>query len=199
MHSPPFSAIVTAARALAVLLLLAGCAARAVPRDELVPARAVRGDSAQTALLSPDERLATQRVVVRDFFRPTGGQARWIDPRPLPARRDSQAEADARPDDDWAEHLAAATDIPRVCPLLGENDAGENAPCRGRPGGVLRISAPYALAGGDTVVVYARYAPVRAEEDPSAAAERRGDELEFQLVRRRGGWHIARHRTVQAP
>jgi len=199
MHPPPCSAIATAARAVGVMLLLAGCAARGVPRDELTPARAVRGDSARTELLSPDERLATQRSVVRGFFRPTGGQARWIDPRPLPARRDSQADAQVAPDDGWAEDLAAATDVPRVCPLLGENDLGEGGPCRGRPGGVLRLSAPYALAGGDTVVVYARYAPVRAGEDPSAVTGRWGDELEFQLVRRRGGWHIAKHRTVQAP
>ena len=199
MHSPPRAAVLTAARTLGVVLLLAGCAARSAPLDELVPARAVRGDPAQTELLSPAERLATQSAVVRGFFRPTGGQARWIDPRPLPARRDSQAEAQVRPDDGWAEELAAATGMQRVCPLLAESDLGEDEPCRGRSGGVLRVSAPYALPGGDTVMVYARYAPVRAAEDPSSAADRPSyDELEFELVRRGDGWHIAKHRTVRA-
>ena len=65
-----------------------------------------------------------------------------------------------------------------------------------RAGGVLRFSPPYE-EGRDSVVVFARYAPVAAGETPRPVGAR-ATEMEFHLVRRpgEGVWRIETKRTI---
>ena len=173
------------------IALLFACAKPAPPAAEPAPVSVFRGVPAQAALLSDAEQVETYRTLVRDFFRPTGGQARWIDPRLLPHRRDA---ADSLSDDTaWLEELVPSIGLRRVCALDGPDHE-----CRGRHGGVLRFSLPYA-ASTDTIRVFARYVPVAKGEDPAAVANRVGFEEEFSLTRRNGRLHISRHRTVGEP
>ena len=204
---------VTRARHAAVALIaavLAGCAQRppeprgaapaaavesgSISETTPIPAGATRGTPAQRAQVAGESGLAVYRTVVRDFFRPTRGQARWIDPRPLPDARTIVEEDRVRADDAWAAAIVAAIGHPNVCAL--EGDDGE---CRGRAGGVLRLSAPYAV-GTDSAVVFARYATVHAGEEPAQAARvagRQGPELQFWLVRQGAGWRLLREATLQ--
>ena len=161
-----------------------------------IPAAAERGTPEQRALLDEESRMSAYRSLIRDFFRPSRGQARWIDPRPLPDARSAAAEDQERADDAWAAKVVAAVAHPRVCAL-----EGEDRECRGRPGGVVRLSAPYAI-DADTILVLARFATVHAGEDPSTAASTRargGPELQFWLARRGQGWKVVREATLQEP
>lgn len=171
-----------------------GCAAR--PKDALRPipdlrasgADGVRGTASAAAAVSDGEQVAIIREIVRAFYRPTGGQARWIDPQPLAHRRSLEADSSSVPDDDWALAIVQAVGLGRVC-VLDESDHE----CRGRPGGVLRFSRVYS-AGSDTGRVFARYEPVRRDSRMGPAHE-----MEFHIVPDRGGWRIATKRSVAAP
>ncbi|MFN2565124.1 MAG: hypothetical protein ABR499_08975 [Gemmatimonadaceae bacterium] len=147
----------------------------------------LRGDEAAAAALSWSEQIEIVREVVRSFFRPRMGQARWIDPQPLSHRRRSDADSLVPADAEWATAIADAVGLLRVCAL-----GGSDAECRGRSGGVLRFSPPYA-ARSDSAVVFARYTPVRQGE---TAASGPGFELEFHVVRRDGRWHVVSRRTI---
>ena len=144
-------------------------------------------------MIAADQRLEIYRELVRGFFRPTRGQVRWIDPQLLAHRRERALDSLALEDDEWAEAVARTIGLRRVCAL-----DTPDAECRGRPGGILRLSAPYALSGGDAdpAVVFARYSTVRAGE-PTAPGP--GFEMEFHLVHRDGAWRIVSKRTVAEP
>lgn len=178
---------------------LLGCASspvrgvpRPIPDDSRPVDTRVRGTATAAASITPDRRLEIYRELVRSFFRPTRGQARWIDPQPLSHTRDVASDSLAVEDDAWADEMVRTIGLRRVCVLDVRDDE-----CRGRPGGVLRFSAPYALSSaGDSAIVFARYSSVRAGEP---AVPRAGFEMEFRLARRDGAWRIVSKRTVASP
>lgn len=166
------------------------------PIPEQPPLRGVpdvRGSESAASRIPGEQRLAIVSEIVRRFFRPTRGQARWIDPQPLAHRRGWSADSAAHTDEEWAAGIAEAVGLRRVC-ALDENDVR----CRGRPGGVLRFSVPYA-SGADSAVVFARYTPVEKGTAASPGSGFGGFELEFNMVRRDGRWHIAGKRTIAGP
>jgi hypothetical protein len=177
----------------AAALSLVGCA-RPYRIPDLAPGPVaspeVRGTQASARAISGEQQLQIVAEVVRSFFRPSLGQARWIDPRPLAHRRTRDADSAAPADEDWAEGIVQAAGLRRVCTL----DAGSE--CTGRAGGILRFSAPYA-EGCDSVVVFARYAPVSSGEWRAPGSE--FSEMEFHLVRRDREWRIVSKRTVSSP
>jgi hypothetical protein len=68
--------------------------------------------------------------------------------------------------------------------------------CRGRHGGVLRLSAPY-RAGDDEARVYVRWTPARDQGGPLPALGHPVFEMAFTMTRvGRGGWRIASQRGV---
>ena len=186
----------TCAGATMIALLLCSCAGQSVretwypiPEHETVrDVSPVRGTEA-TVLPWPEQALIL-REVVRGFYRPMMGQARWVDPRPLAHRRTFTADSAMPPREDWGAAVVEAVGLTRVC-LLAERDEA----CRGRPGGVLRFSIPYAV-GPDSAIVYAQYAPLQATEGDARAT---GFELEFRLQRSEHGWRMVSRRTVAAP
>lgn len=169
------------------LALTAACVGRG--RDSFGPipdvawtATAMRG--APEAALDQFEQPRIIGTLIRDFFRPVGGQARWVDGRALPHLRSAVADSLEERDELWAESIVRATGIGRVC-VHGP----ANAACDGRPGGVLRFSRVYA-AGRDSARVFARY---------SSPAMTSGSEMGFLLVRRDGQWTIASKGDVPRP
>jgi hypothetical protein len=167
-------------------VVAAGCAGG--PRGSLQPipehaaqASAVRGTDAAARAIPEEQEIEIISEVVRTFYRPTMGQARWIDARPLANERTTAADSLAKPEEDWADAIVAAAGLRRVCTA----DADEA--CRGRPGGTLRFSKPYAT-GPESAVVFAQYSPV--------AGGPGGSEMEFRMVRRERAWHIDSKQTV---
>lgn len=174
---------------------LTACARRAVPAPAPEPAAydaPQRGTPEARARLGRDDEVAILAALVRDFFRPSGGQARWIDPRPLGDVRDARADSLAEPDEAWAEAVRATASRGRVC-VVGADESA----CRGREGGVLRFSRAYA-DGDARARVFARYLPARDEGDGPEAV-RAGFEMVLTMVRRGEGWRIASERVVRAP
>jgi hypothetical protein len=175
------------------LLLVAGCrTARGVvgdaPEQRDPPAR---GDAAARAALTRDDAMAMYAVIVTRFFRPSGGQARWIDPRPLGDVR-GPADSSAAPDDAWADAVRDATGHARVC--VFDPDAAES--CRGRHGGVLRLSAPYA-DGDDAARVFVRWTAARSQGGELPVLGHPTFEMVFTMERvGRGGWRIVRQRAI---
>ncbi len=177
---------------------LLGCAGRLVRvqpiPDEPQPIEAPqrRGSERDALMIAPAERVEIYRELVRSFFRPTRGQARWIDPQPLSHRRERVADSLALEDDEWVDTIVRTIGLRRVCAL----DASD-ADCRGRPGGVLKFSTPYsASAGSDSAIVFARYSNVTAGQPAVPGA---GFEIEFHLARRDGEWRIVSKRTISGP
>ena len=178
---------------------LLGCAGRLVRAaqpipDEPRPATApqLRGLERDAARIPPAERMEIYRELVRAFFRPTRGQARWIDPQPLSHRRERASDSLALEDDEWAAALVRTIGLRRVCALDGGDEE-----CRGRPGGVLRFSVPYAASAGiETAIVFARYSNVTAGQPAVPGA---GFEMEFHVTRRDREWRIVSKRTISGP
>jgi hypothetical protein len=160
----------------------------AAPAESFDPPQ--RGDAAAARAVAPDDRLNIYAAIVRDFFRPFGGQARWIDPRPLGDVRDARADRVAAPDIEWAESLREAIAHDRVC-VLGLDEDG----CRGRRGSLLRFSPPYA-EDAERAHVFARVIP-GFEDTPAAKPDAGTFEMEFTMERRGQGWRIAGKRTVR--
>ncbi|MEX2151799.1 MAG: hypothetical protein WD825_00575 [Gemmatimonadaceae bacterium] len=169
---------------MALCITIAGCAGytreslRPIPDHQTASAASldVRGTEEAARRIASDQQMAIIVEVVRRFYRPLMGQARWIDPQPLAHRRTQSADSLIPADEDWAIAIVSSVALRRVCPLTEAN-----AQCSGHPGGVLRFSAPYST-GDDSAVLYARYTPVRI----GAASE-----TEFRMVRRGGVWSIA--------
>ena len=163
---------------------------RAVPAAVASP---VRGTEEAADSVPEQVRTAVYRSLVRTFFRPVAGQARWIDPQPLGEKRgaaDSAIHAvsddELPPDAGWAAGIAEAAALERVCVLGGAEDG-----CRGRKGGVLRFSPVYA-AGPGRVRVYVRYTPHGGAEGPVT-------EQRFTLAQRSDYWRIVEHVDVTTP
>jgi hypothetical protein len=176
-----------------------GCAARVAreswyPIPEQAPPTGavpdVRGTDAAAAAVPSSQQIEILREVVRGFFRPSMGAVRWIDPRPLSHRRADSGDTLVKADYDWGAAIVSAVGLRRVC-LLDESDGD----CRGRAGGVLRLSTPYA-DGRDSAVVFVRYSGVAKGELPMPAA---GFELEFHLLRRDSTWRIVSRQTIAGP
>ena len=156
-------------------------------------ASSVRGTEEAADSVPEQVRTAVYRSLVRTFFRPVAGQARWIDPQPLGEKRGSADSAihavsddELPPDAGWAAGIAEAVALERVCVLGGAEDA-----CRGRKGGVLRFSPVYA-AGPGRVHVYVRYTPHGGAEGPVT-------EQRFTLAQRSDYWRIVEHVDVSTP
>ena len=175
-------------------LVSAACSSHKPPSAQVIAAESpIRGNEEQADSVSDQDRTAVYRTLLRDFYRPTSGQARWVDTRPLGEKRgaaDTTARAmsddEAPPDASWAESVAEASGLERVCVLGGAEDG-----CRGRSGGVLRFSPVYA-DGPRRVHVYARYTPHGGAEGPTS-------ELRFTLVRRSDEWRITDKTSVPSP
>ena len=187
-------------RRVIVVLVLAtlGCASRSLrealtPIPERAPLEVVpdqRGDEAAANAISSSDQIAIASVVISSFFRPTPGQARWIDPQLLSHRRTPAADSLGEVEFEWATAVADAVGRRRVCAL----DVADES-CRGLPGGVLRFSNAYAT-GPDAAVVFVRYTPVGRGERPPAGD---GFELEFDVARRGSEWRVVSRRTNARP
>jgi hypothetical protein len=180
-----------------LLCAIAACGAGTISRQSTRPipelptaaASDVRGTPAAAALIADEDQVMIIREVIRRFFRPLRGQARWIDPQPFAHRRSAAADSAMPLEENWVLDIVTATGLSNVCPL-----SEGNLRCQGMPGGVLRFSEPYA-AGTDSAVVYAVYTPVQGGAAPRSRA---GMELEFHLARREGAWAIVNRRSLQS-
>ena len=153
----------------------------------------VRGTEEAADSVPELTRTAVYRSLIRDFFRPVAGQARWIDPQPLGEKRgtadstiNAVADDELPPDAGWAASILEAAGMERVC-MLGGDETG----CTGRKGGVLRLSPVYA-AGPDRVHVYVRYTPHGGAVGPVT-------EQRFTLRKRGDYWRIDDNATVSTP
>jgi len=153
----------------------------------------VRGTEEAADSVPEATRTAVYRNLLRDFFRPISGQARWIDPHPLGEKRGAAdstihaiADDELPPDGGWAAFILEAAGMDRVCVLGGAEDS-----CAGRKGGVLRLSPVYA-AGPDRVHVYVRYTPHGGAVGPVT-------EQRFTLTRRGDYWRIDDHAAIPTP
>jgi hypothetical protein len=178
----------------ATCALSTACASHKPRSTDVTPATSpIRGTEEQADSVSDQDRNAVYRTLLRDFYRPTSGQAQWIDTRALGEKRgaaDSAARAmsddEVPPDASWAESVAEASGLQRVCVLGGAEDN-----CRGRRGGVLRFSPVYA-AGPGRVRVFASYTPHGGDVGPIS-------EMGFTLARRSDEWHIVNKTSVPSP
>jgi imidazolonepropionase-like amidohydrolase len=195
----------------AIAMLAANCAGKRVNEvwypipdrtaDSQSPAsRDVRGTRTAAAAIPGDEDTEIIRDVLVQFYFPTSGQARWIDPRPLAHVRGA-ADDTVGADFDWVDEIVALAHRPNICPLDGRLET--RGLCKGKPGGVLRFSTPYS-AGRDSAIVYATYRPV---PDSTGKVGRVGNvgnvgkpesELQFRLRRSDDGW-VIRGKTTVSP
>jgi hypothetical protein len=173
---------------------LAGCAGmitrqsmRPIPEMPPVAASETRGTAEAASRIGDEHQAMIIREVVRRFFRPLRGQARWIDPQPLSHRRSGSADSAMALEENWVLDIVLAIGLTNVCPLTEGN-----LRCRGMPGAVLRFSEPY-WAGPDSAVVYALPTAVQRGETPTSSP---GSEIEFHLARRAGAWVIVNRRTL---
>jgi hypothetical protein len=157
------------------------------------PESPVRGDAVARAALSRDDELSIDAVILRRFFRPSGGQARWIDPRPLADTRGAAADSAVDADDAWADAVRDAAGLARVC--VADPDAEQGA-CRGRRGGVLRFSRAYRDADYGARV-FVRYTPA-ADEGAGPVPNGAVFELAFAMARDGRAWRIVEQHAVQA-
>lgn len=134
---------------------------------------AVRGNSVAAGALSNDDQRQIVSFVLRTFYQPTNGQARWLDPRPLAHTR-SAADDTVGADPDFADEVVASTRNSRTCVLDYRDSA-----CRGKAGGVVRFSWPYRV-GKDSAIVFGTYAP----RDSAGKTSPVQSEMQFRLK-----WH----------
>lgn len=135
-----------------------------------------RGTDAQAERLGNADEQEIIANVVRGFFRPIRNQVRIIHDRPLSNFQDVVADSAMPPDRNRAEALTRTIGLQRVC------TQASNTECSGMPGGTLRFSRAYGVAK-DTALIYAQYGNA-----PGG--------LEFRMVRRPDGWHMAARRSV---
>lgn len=153
----------------------------------------IRGTEEAADSVQEQDRTEVYRTLLRNFYRPAPGQARWIDPHPLGEKRGSSdttiravSDDETPPDAGWAAFVVEASGMQRVCVLGGAEDD-----CRGRTGGILRFSPVYA-AGPRRVHVFARYTPHGGAVGPIT-------ELRFTLGRRSDSWRIVDRAPVSNP
>jgi hypothetical protein len=182
---------------LLVCAVLAACVAgtinrqsmRPIPEMPSAPAPETRGTAEAASRIADEDQVMIIREVIRRFFRPLRGQARWLDPQPLAHRRSAAADSAMAREENWVLDIVMATGLSNVCPLTEANRR-----CQGLPGGVLRFSEPYSLSA-DSAIVFATYSPVQRGTAPKPGS---GSEIEFHLVRRDTTWGIVNRRTLIA-
>ena len=180
---------------LLALATLAACGAGVINRQSMRPvpelpnavASETRGTAEAASRIGDEDQVMILREVIRRFFRPLRGQARWVDPQPLAHRRSPAADSAMPREENWVQDIVMAVGLSNVCPLTESN-----LRCRGLPGGVLRFSEPYS-AGADSAIVYATYNAVQRGETPRGGT---GSELEFHMVRRDTMWALVNRRTL---
>lgn len=180
----------------ALVLCAGGCASQMartgvtrVPEQRSIAARDVRGTDAASSTFSVGDEVAIYKALVHGFYRPTGGQVRWIDPQRLSHRRMPAADSAEVAEPELAATIVGAVGLLRVC---RRGDAA--TACAGRDGGVLRFSAPYAT-GQDSAAVFVRYAPTRGTGPELAGL---AWEIEFHLARDDRGWRVVNRLNVDA-
>ena len=161
---------------------------RPVPELPPAPSSATRGTADAASRIADEDQVMIIREVIRRFFRPLRGQARWLDPQPLAHQRSVAADSAMPLEENWVLDIVTATGLSNVCPL-----SEGNLRCQGMPGGVLRFSEPYSV-GPDSALVYAGYTPVQRGAAPRAS--RGSTEIEFHLARRDGAWTIVNRRSL---
>jgi hypothetical protein len=185
----------TSTLALALAALLACAGARKperswppVPNISADSVLLVRGTAAAAGALSNEDQTEIVSRLLRQFYYPTDRQARWLDPRPLSHIRAHTADDTVGADPDFADEAVGARN-PLIC-VLGGRDFG----CRGKTGGIVRVSWPY-LVGKDSAIIFATYTP-RDSLGKSSAPQA---EQRFRF--RRGGdgyWDLAGNSPVDA-
>ena len=84
---------------------------------------------------------------------------RGASPPPAPAPVPAAPDPPLRGDDEWALAVRESADpSARVCVVEADEE-----PCRGRTGGILRLSRAYADRGGSAARVFVVYTPMRDE------------------------------------
>lgn len=173
-------------RLLSIVCITLGACMGAGVNTAPVPERAtgdvhVRGTEAQQLSVADETEIVAN--VVRGFYRPIRGQARWVDAQPLAHERTPSADAAMPANRERAEALARAIGHQRVC-ARPQQDA---SPCANQPGGVLRFSPAYS-AGADRAVIFVEYSPL-AGGPPS--------EMQFRMLRGAGGWNMESRRSLE--
>jgi hypothetical protein len=144
--------------------------------------------AAETIAVAPEAWARLYGPVLR-FYRPSSGQARWLEPRLLPASRGDTAGP--RLDSATVRMIIAASGVARLC-VRGIAPAEG---CEAARGGILRLSAPYA-ADTQTARVVARFEGVPGPYAPGTAYS--GTEV-FLLRRAGDAWVIAAHEPAAVP
>lgn len=174
-------------------LALATACHGAAPNETPAPERAEppqRGDAASARAVDRDDQLSIYSVLLRRFFRPSGGQARWIDPRPLTDVRDAHADSVATAEVEWADAIRELTGLAHVCVLGVDEDD-----CHGRRGTLLRFSPAYATAPTEARV-FVRIVANYDDRGPLLVDMDRW-EMAFTMARDGRAWRIAEKRMVR--
>jgi imidazolonepropionase-like amidohydrolase len=149
-----------------------------VPPDTLIH---VRGSDDAAGAMTNGEQIEIVSRLLRSSYYPPDRQARWLDPRPLSNVRVGTADDTVGTDSDYADDVITATRISRVCVLGGRDFA-----CRGKAGGVVRLSWPYRIAK-DTAVIFAVFTP----RDSLGKLGIPRPEMRFTIVHRGSeGWDL---------
>jgi len=167
-------------RAAAGALLLAGChgAAGPAPSPASVSPSPFRQPNETVSL--PQDAVQAIYTAVLQFYRPAGGQVRWLDLRLLPATPHDTA---ATLDQALASRLIQGLGSARYC----LDEAASR--CTGLPGGRLRLSPVYGLTADEARVVV-DFQGIGRPYAPETAYS--GTQV-FLLQRQTDAWNIRVH------
>jgi hypothetical protein len=131
----------------------------------------VRGTADAAGSLTDDDQTSIVDRILTNYYFPPDNQARWLDPRPLAHVRLQAADDTVGADPDFADEVIKMNPNSRTC-VLGGRDFN----CRGRKGGIVRLSWPYKV-GKDSAVVFGIYTP----RDSAGVAGKPEPERQFRL------------------